>query len=153
MPVSRRRKKKSAGGTKSRQAEGYGGVLTLIALVAVLGAVTWLLTGGAGKDGTADVTLPALSARAAEGHKTFKRVCAACHGENAQGSSKGPSLIQVTYRPNHHGDQAIRLAVATGARQHHWSFGNMPPQPQVKAGEIGPIIAFIRETQRANGIQ
>jgi hypothetical protein len=29
----------------------------------------------------------------------------------------------------------------------------MPPQPDVKAGEIDGLIAFIRETQRANGIQ
>lgn len=154
MPVSKHRKKKSSGGSSPPQPEGYGGVLTLVALVVVLGAVTWLLAGGLGKDDTViDVTLPTLSARAAEGHQTFKRACAACHGDNAQGSSSGPSLILATYRANHHSDQAIRLAIATGTRQHHWSFGNMPPQPDVKAGEIDGVIAFIRETQRANGIQ
>ena len=45
------------------------------------------------------------------------------------------------------------LAVQRGARQHHWNFGDMPPQPQVTPEEIRAIIRFVREVQEANGIR
>ena len=129
----------------------------IIAVVAILGGIgAWWSFGGSGGEGgpMVAVTVPGnLSPAAAKGQMVFNGVCAACHGENAVGGKGGPPLIHPTYRPNHHADGAIRQAVMSGVRQHHWSFGNMPPQPNVSGADIDALIAFIRETQRASGIR
>jgi len=39
-----------------------------------------------------------------------------------------------------------------GVRGHHWPFGDMPPVEGVTRGDVTMIIAYIRELQRANGI-
>ncbi len=103
----------------------------------------------------ADVRLPAvLSADAATGKTYFDAVCASCHGANAAGNEgMGPPLIHRLYVPSHHGDAAFLVAVRNGARQHHWSFGSMPPLEQrLTDGELNAIIRYIRELQRENGI-
>ena len=46
----------------------------------------------------------------------------------------------------------LYLAVQRGVRQHHWTFGNMPPVPGLNDREVAFIIAYVRELQRANGI-
>ncbi len=99
-----------------------------------------------------DVKLPKLSQKASVGHEVFKENCAACHGGNAGGTEQGPPLIHYIYNPGHHGDQAFYRAVRQGVRAHHWPFGDMPPQSQVSNAEVAEILAFIRETQVANGI-
>ncbi|NJO35044.1 MAG: cytochrome c [Rhodospirillales bacterium] len=43
-------------------------------------------------------------------------------------------------------------AVKTGVRQHHWRFGDMPPQPRVTEEQVAAIVGFVREVQTANGI-
>ncbi len=103
----------------------------------------------------ADVTLPArLSETASLGKTAFDAVCAACHGENAAGKQGfGPPLVHKIYEPSHHGDAAFQVAAAQGVRAHHWRFGNMPPQDGVTAGDVKAIIAYVRELQRANGIE
>lgn len=94
-----------------------------------------------------------LTPEAARGRLAFNQACAGCHGRDAQGGPGGPPLIHRIYEPSHHGDGAFRLAVAQGVRQHHWDFGPMPPQAdKVDAAAVEQIIAFVRETQRANGI-
>ncbi|ATG35869.1 Cytochrome c553 [Phaeobacter piscinae] len=100
------------------------------------------------------VTLPdTLSAEATMGKRAFDAVCADCHGENAAGKLGGaPPLIHKIYEPSHHGDMAFQLAAANGVRAHHWKFGNMPPQPKVTRADMISIIAYVREVQRANGI-
>ncbi|OEJ69229.1 c-type cytochrome [Magnetovibrio blakemorei] len=98
------------------------------------------------------VTVPTLTAQAARGSVTFKKICAQCHGDNGAGSDKGPPLIHDIYNPGHHGDGSFYNAVSNGVQQHHWPYGNMPPQPKVKANDIGDIIAYVREVQMANGI-
>lgn len=100
-----------------------------------------------------DVTLPpALSVKAQRGAKAFADNCAACHGDRGSGSDKGPPLIHNIYNPGHHGDEAFYLAMQRGVRQHHWPYGNMPPQTQVNTAMAGHVIAYIREVQVANGI-
>ena len=100
-----------------------------------------------------DVKLPEnLSAIALDGKILFDRTCADCHGENAAGSSNGPPLIHKIYEPSHHGDQSFLLAARNGVRAHHWKFGNMPAQPDVREVEIEAIVVYVRELQRANGI-
>lgn len=103
----------------------------------------------------AQVALPAsLSQTAQLGKTAFDAVCAACHGENAAGRMGfGPPLVHKIYEPSHHGDAAFLVAAAQGVRAHHWRFGNMPPQDGVTAADVTAIIAYVRELQRANGIE
>ena len=98
------------------------------------------------------VSIPTLSKMASDGHEAFKENCATCHGASAGGTEQGPPLIHDIYNPGHHGDGSFYRAVRQGVRAHHWPFGNMPPQSHVSDREIAEIIAFIRETQVANGV-
>jgi mono/diheme cytochrome c family protein len=103
----------------------------------------------------ANVIVPeALSAQARQGETYFNAVCASCHGTNAAGQDGvAPPLVHRIYEPNHHGDMAFVLAARNGVRSHHWPFGNMPPVEQrLTDGELGAIVAYVRELQRANGI-
>jgi len=98
------------------------------------------------------IVIPELSEAARAGKQLFDRSCAICHGENARGSEKGPTLIHKTYHPNHHADISFELAVRNGVRAHHWLFGDMPPQPAVTSAEVSQVTQYIRELQKANGV-
>jgi mono/diheme cytochrome c family protein len=103
----------------------------------------------------ADVIVPeALSAQARRGETYFNAVCASCHGTNAAGQDGvAPPLVHRIYEPSHHGDMAFVLAARNGVRAHHWPFGDMPPvEERLTDGELGAIVAYVRELQRANGI-
>ena len=102
----------------------------------------------------ADVLLPeSLSQNAQIGQLGFEAKCAACHGPNAAGQDGvAPPLVHIIYEPSHHGDEAFQRAAAMGVRGHHWPFGDMPPVEGVTRGDVTMIIAYIRELQRANGI-
>ena len=102
----------------------------------------------------ADVLLPeTLSQNAQIGQLGFEAKCAACHGVNAAGKDGiAPPLIHIIYEPSHHGDEAFQRAAAEGIRGHHLPFGDMPPVEGVTRGDVTMIIAYIRELQRANGI-
>ena len=107
------------------------------------------------KDGVlANVQLPeTLSQNAQIGKLGFEAKCAACHGVNAAGQDGvAPPLVHIIYEPSHHGDESFQRAVAMGVRGHHWTFGDMPPVEGVTKGDVTMIIAYIRELQRANGI-
>ena len=93
-----------------------------------------------------------LSQLAQLGERAFNANCSTCHGQNGAGTDKGPPLIHQIYNPGHHSDEAFYRAVARGSRQHHWPFGDMPPQPQVSRDEVAQIIAYVRQLQAANGI-
>jgi mono/diheme cytochrome c family protein len=99
------------------------------------------------------VVVPTLSAEAAQGEKVFVAQCAACHGNNAAGTDKGPSLVDPIYRPLHHSDFSFIRAVTLGVPQHHWFFGAMPAQPQVRREQIDQVVVYVRELQQANGIR
>ncbi len=100
------------------------------------------------------VALPdALSTNAEIGKVAFEAKCAACHGANATGQDGvAPPLVHRIYEPSHHGDAAFLLAAKNGVRAHHWRFGNMPPVEGVTDGDVKMIVAYVRELQRANGI-
>ena len=102
----------------------------------------------------ADVLLPAtLSQNAQIGKRGFEAKCAACHGLNAAGQDGvAPPLVHIIYEPSHHGDEAFQRAAAMGVRGHYWPFCDMPPVEGVTRGDVTMIIAYIRELQRANGI-
>lgn len=100
------------------------------------------------------VTLPdQLSPEAQMGKRAFEAECAACHGANAAGQNGvAPPLVHRTYEPSHHSDMAFFLAAQNGVRAHHWPFGNMPPVQGVTRADVKAIVAYVRELQRANGI-
>ena len=102
----------------------------------------------------ANVLLPeTLSQNAQIGQLGFEAKCAACHGVNAAGQDGvAPPLVHIIYEPSHHGDEAFQRAAAMGVRGHHWPFGDMPAVEGVTRGDVTMIIAYIRELQRANGI-
>jgi mono/diheme cytochrome c family protein len=103
--------------------------------------------------GPIEVRVPELSPGAQSGRLAFDRSCSACHGVHAAGSAKGPALVHRVYHPRLHADVAFDLAVQRGVRAHHWSFGDMPPQPAVTATELAHITRYIRELQKVNGIE
>jgi len=135
-------------------------IIAVIAMLAIGAGLWWQFSGDSAPTMTQQtggpmvaVTLPeSLTAVAQDGKILFERSCAACHGENAAGSDKGPPLVHRIYEPNHHGDQAFLLAARNGVRSHHWQFGNMPPRPEVREPEVAAIVAYVRELQKANGI-
>ena len=135
-------------------------------LIAVCGllALGWWLIGGTGTPepttaadaGSAivAVNLPdTLSDNAQVGETIFNAKCSACHGDLAAGrAGLAPPLVHKIYEPSHHGDEAFQRAVAVGVRQHHWPFGNMAPVDGLTRGDVAMVVAYIRELQRANGI-
>lgn len=99
------------------------------------------------------INVPDVEGNAAIGKQFFQKTCAVCHGENAAGKEgSGPPLIHVIYEPSHHADETFQRAVAMGVRSHHWRFGDMPKIQGLTRGDVSMIIAYIREVQRANGI-
>lgn len=121
-------------------------------VVAALGGAVWLAIDPPMFGTTVAVTVPELSAVAARGKAAFDANCAQCHGPNGIGSEQGPPLVHDIYNPGHHGDAAFFFAVAQGVRQHHWPYGDMPPQPQVSERQTAAIVRYVRELQEANGI-
>lgn len=138
--------------------------LIAVALVALLGLGFWWSVQGDVPDvavvtqrtGTAIVEVAepeTLSANAEIGKAAFEAKCAACHGANAAGQDGvAPPLVHKIYEPSHHGDAAFLLAAKNGVRAHHWRFGNMPPVEGMTDGDVKMIVAYVRELQRANGI-
>lgn len=101
-----------------------------------------------------EVRLPdTLSPNAQMGKRGFEAKCAVCHGENAAGRDGiAPPLVHKIYEPSHHGDAAFLLAAKNGVRAHHWNFGNMPPVDGVTKADVEAITTYVRELQKANGI-
>jgi len=131
--------------------------IAAVAAMALAIAAWWLTreTGPAGDGGPmAEVSVPELTREARNGKTIFDANCERCHGENASGrEGLGPPLVHKIYEPGHHADFAFLRAVMQGVRAHHWSFGDMAPVEGVTDRQVGQIIAYVRELQRANGIQ
>ena len=99
-----------------------------------------------------EIVVPQLTSAALMGQISFNEKCAACHGDKAAGSGNGPPLIHKIYEPSHHADHAFQAATKNGVRAHHWRFGNMKPVTGVTDKQIEWITQYVREMQRANGI-
>lgn len=125
-----------------------GGILVAGALV--FGGI-YLIRSQATVPGT--VVVPELSWEAKSGEVAFEAYCVECHGKNAAGTDKGPSLVNQIYSSSHHSDFSFVRAVTLGVPQHHWLFGTMPPQPQVGKQEIDQIVVYLRKLQKANRIE
>lgn len=93
--------------------------------------------------------IPRCESRPSGVHQLF----AACHGLELEGTDRGPSHLSIVYEPGHHGDDAFRMAIANGAPQHHWNFGDMPPVEGLSADQIEDVIAYIRGEQERRGYQ
>lgn len=128
--------------------------LVLAVLAAGLGVAVWQSLGPAerSKGYIVNVNEPELSAIGRSGKVLFETNCASCHGLKAAGTDKGPPLVHEIYNPGHHSDASFFSAAQRGVRQHHWRYGNMPPQPQVGEQQISSIVQYVRELQAANGI-
>ena len=126
----------------------------LVVLAVVVGGASIFVFKSADQSDPAmvEVKVPALSELAQKGERKFADNCASCHGENAAGGPGGPPLVHKIYNPGHHGDGAFWLAIKRGVTQHHWRFGNMPPQPQLGEADAREIVRYVRELQSANGI-
>lgn len=126
------------------------------AVVAVAAVATAILVAG-GDDGDSAggpsaAAAPPVDQASEQGREPFETTCAVCHGRDLKGSSAGPPFLDRIYEPGHHPDESFRRAVKQGVRAHHWSFGDMPAQPNVSDDEINRIIAFVRAQQRRVGI-
>jgi len=86
------------------------------------------------------------------GKQLFQQHCVRCHGQRLEGSSSGPSLLHPYYKPEHHGDLSIYLAIYQGVRQHHWQFGNMPAFKNLTAEDAGHLLRYIRSEQVIAGL-
>lgn len=102
---------------------------------------------------SAAVAEPPSPAAGLTGEQLFNQNCAACHGERGAGTQAGPPLVHKVYEPSHHADAAFLLAVRNGTTQHHWNYGNMPPQPQLTEAQVRLITAYVRVLQREAGIR
>ncbi len=122
--------------------------LVLISTMSILPA--W----AAHLNGHVDVSVKVeeLSPRAIAGQEVFNENCGSCHGINGQGTRAGPPLIHDIYNPGHHSNGSFSRAVSKGVQQHHWTYGNMPPQPHVGLSDMIGIVYFVREVQKQNGI-
>jgi mono/diheme cytochrome c family protein len=86
------------------------------------------------------------------GETLFNANCAACHGEKAAGTGRGPTFLSKIYEPNHHSDASFHLAVQNGVRAHHWQFGDMPKIPGVGQEDVNEIVGYVRWLQQQVGI-
>jgi hypothetical protein len=126
-------------------------ILKMLSIISLLGFTVFTsVTTSAEKKVT---KAPAVPFQYGLGVQSFQALCSECHGEWAEGSDKGPTLLHPYYKPSHHSDDAFYRAASQGVGAHHWNFGNMPPVKGATPKDIQPIILFIRWLQRENGIQ
>lgn len=125
------------------------GVLVVVALV-----VAVVMTGGSDSDtGSDSGGSAATQGDPVAGEVVFAGTCAACHGTDGTGTDVGPPLVHEYYRPGHHSDASVALAVLHGVQPHHWNFGTMPPQPDLSDQDILDVTAYIRQVQEEAGIR
>ena len=118
------------------------------ALILTAALATALAACGSGADSTES---PAPQASPGAGADVYQAQCASCHGADLTGTDKGPSQLSVVYEPNHHGDDAYRSAIANGAPQHHWNFGDMPAVEGLTSDDVEAVIAYVRSEQERLG--
>jgi mono/diheme cytochrome c family protein len=116
-------------------------------------ALAALAACGSSGDDASDATGTAAAADTERGQELFASNCAVCHGPAADGSPAGPPLVHEIYEPSHHSDESFQQAVANGVQPHHWNFGPMPPIGGLDRDDVADITAWVREQQRAAGIE
>lgn len=86
------------------------------------------------------------------GRDLYEAHCQSCHGDRGTGTDHAPPLLHPYYNPNDHGDDYFYNAVAHGAQQHLWDYGNMPALPHVGREQVSEIISYVRWLQRQANI-
>jgi len=82
------------------------------------------------------------------GQKHFHRVCANCHGPDAMGGNKAPTLIQEKFSTDNYSNGKIEKVILNGS-----SSGAMPAMKEkVSDKEIKEIIKYIRYSQKTSGL-
>jgi mono/diheme cytochrome c family protein len=104
-------------------------------------------------DSSADDNPAPPSGEFAAGEALYAQNCAQCHGSDLRGTDQGPSHLSIFYVPGHHPDDAFRSAIAFGAPQHHWNFGDMPPVEGLSSDEVEEVIAYVRMVQEREGFE
>ena len=127
--------------------------MALAALIVASGLPAWAQRIKDLPPSSRGVNMPALSPQAVAGRQAYDATCAQCHGAYGLGTDKGPPFLDPVYNPGHHADNAFWSAVRQGVKQHHWRFGDMPPQPEVSDEQLAQIVRYVRELQQANGIK
>ena len=120
---------------------GLAGLLALSGFVVACGSTDSASSGPAGDRAESN------------GADVYAASCASCHGEDLRGTDKGPSHLSIVYEPNHHGDDSFRSAIANGAPQHHWNFGDMAPVEDLSDAQVEAVIAFVRAEQQRLGFE
>jgi len=90
---------------------------------------------------------------AAEGRLAFAEECAGCHGRLAEGTVRGPALVDPAYAPAQLDDDSFRRAVRQGGAAARYEFGDMPAFPDLPERRTDRMLAFVRALQRARGIR
>lgn len=120
-----------------------------LAKVAVAAAAVVVVGCGSGQKDAS----PAGGSLAERGSEVYAEACASCHGADLRGTDKGPSHLSVVYEPNHHSDNSFRNAIANGAPQHHWNFGDMAPVEGLSDADVDAVIVFVRAEQQRQGFE
>ncbi|MBL7003253.1 MAG: cytochrome c [Gammaproteobacteria bacterium] len=107
---------------------------------------------GTGTAIAAEKPLKSLPFKYAKGQNLFNKNCSSCHGTTLLGSETGPPLLHNFYKPSHHGDSSFYRAALSGVRAHHWSFGDMPPVPEMTQKKLNSIVPYIRYFQQQKGL-
>ncbi len=103
--------------------------------------------------GSEDETPVATSGSADRGAEVYATSCASCHGSDLRGTDQGPSHLSIVYEPNHHGNDSFRAAIANGAQQHHWPFGDMEPVEGLDDEDTEAVISYVRAEQQRQGFE
>jgi len=78
------------------------------------------------------------------GQAAYHNVCANCHGADAIGTNKAPSLIHAKYSKENFSNKKIAKIIVNGS-----SSGSMPAQKRKVAQEdINQIIKYLRYSQK-----
>ena len=126
---------------------------SLTVLAASFSIVIAACSGGGGNESD-NTGIPAQDAElVAQGEPLYQASCASCHGTDLRGTDQGPSHLSIVYEPNHHTDDSFRNAIANGAPQHHWNFGDMPAVGGLSDSDVEAVIAFVRAEQERQGFE
>lgn len=124
---------------------------SLRASAAVVSVVAFVMTVAACSDAAEPVVVGGESEE--RGREVYVASCASCHGDQLQGTDKGPSQLSRVYEPGHHPDASYESAIANGSPQHHWNFGDMEPVEGLTPADVEAVIAYIRSEQERRGFE
>mgnify|MGYP001821691714 CR=1 FL=1 len=116
-----------------------GGVSTRAArhLIAVLVTTLAAATAACGQD--------ASQSAAERGERAYRANCAACHGNDLDGTSLGPSLLGAGTSAL--SDAGIRDVIRSGVADTGGEFGAMPGNTVLRDAQVTEIIQHVRDVQ------